>query len=512
MAKAKPKRAARQKGAARSKQSWRKRGRRIRSRVAKESSNDEEGETVEEVEHAKEEPIHLEQLTPEQRDAAKRAIQGENLFLTGAAGTGKSFLLRYLIHELEQRFPEQVAVTASTGVAASHLAGQTLHSFAGIGIGCSTLAAALKKVKQNPGAVSRWQQMKVLVVDEISMIDADLLELISGVASNLRGNRAAFGGLQVLLCGDFLQLPPVQERGTKSKSFCFHAKAWREAKLEQGTILLRDAVRQQGDTDFAEVLNEMRLGIVSEKAKAMLESCHVNSKPAPSDEILPTKLYCLNRDVDRENAERLAKLPGAAKNLWSQDKIPRRATPAQRAALDRKVPQRLSLKVGAQVIHLCNDPAMGLVNGHRGCVEAFEKGKPVVRFDNGKKICIGVHQFVQGQGSKALKRFQVPLKLGWALTVHKAQGMTLTRAELQLDNVFEVGQSYVALSRLTGTQGLWIRGQPKLESSCRAHPDVLRFYEEAKQRSQAMKCSNSSSSSVLTSTSAEPKVSKAVAV
>ncbi|CAL1151779.1 unnamed protein product [Cladocopium goreaui] len=196
-------------------------------------------------------------------------------------------------------------------------------------------------------------------------------------------------------------------------------------------------------------------------------------------------LASLNRDVDRENAARLSQLPGSARILRSQDRIPKRASAAQRASLDRKVPERLSLKVGAQVIHLCNDPAMGLVNGHRGRVEAFEGGKPVVRFDNGKRICIGVHKFTQGQGSKSLERYQVPLKLGWALTVHKAQGMTLTRAELQLDNVFEVGQSYVALSRLTGTEGLWIRGALNLESSCRAHPEVLRYYQDAKQRSLA---------------------------
>jgi len=344
---------------------------------------------------------------------------------------------------------------------------------------------ALKKVRQTSGAEARWTQTRVLVVDEISMVDAKLLDILEGLACNLRGNRQAFGGMQVLLCGDFLQLPPVQERGGGARSFCFTAKAWLKANLQQGTVLLREAVRQQSDSDFAEVLNDMRLGIVSEKAKAMLESCHVNVKPLPADDILPTKLYCLNRDVDRENAARLSQLPGTARILRSQDRIPKRASAAQRAALDRKVPERLSLKVGAQVIHLCNDPAMGLVNGHRGRVEAFEGGKPVVRFDNGKRICIGVHKFTQGQGSKSLERYQVPLKLGWALTVHKAQGMTLTRAELQLDNVFEVGQSYVALSRLTGTEGLWIRGALNLDTSCRAHPEVLRYYQEAKHRSEA---------------------------
>lgn len=464
------------------KSNWKKRGWRIPSRVAKEEEGD--AEPVDESQAAKEEPLRPEQLTPEQRRAAERALGGENLFLTGAAGTGKSFLLRYLIQELEQRFPEQVAVTASTGVAASHLAGQTLHSFAGFGVETAPVKA-LKKVKQQSAAVKRWEETRVLIIDEISMVDAHLLDLVSSVASSVRKNRDAFGGLQVIFCGDFLQLPPVQERGARStKAFCFTAKAWQKANLHDGTVLLRDAVRQQGDGAFAEVLNEMRLGIVSAKAKAMLTRCNVKVKPSPRDGIIPTKLYCLNRDVDKENAKRLAQLPGEAMNLLARDRLPRRVSAQQRVALDRKVPSQLSLKVGAQVIHLKNDPALGLVNGHRGCVEGFEDGKPVVRFDHGKKVCIGVHRFTQGQGASRLERFQVPLKLGWALTVHKAQGMTLTRAELQLDNVFEAGQSYVALSRLTGTQGLWIRGAAQLESSCRAHPEVLSFYQEAEHRSR----------------------------
>ncbi|CAJ1452228.1 unnamed protein product, partial [Effrenium voratum] len=445
---------------------------RIRSHLAEDLEPGEPGE--EPVEEVKE-TISFQQLTPEQQTAATRALSGESLFLTGAAGTGKSFLLRYLIQELQELYPGQVAVTASTGVAASHLAGQTLHSFAGIGLGTGSFASLKKKV-QKAAVAERWKKTRVLVVDEISMLDSRLLDLLSKLASAVRGNTAAFGGLQVLLCGDFLQLPPVQERG-KSAQFCFHAAAWRQAGLEEGTVLLRQPVRQQADAAFAEVLNEMRVGIVSEKANAMLASCHVKVKTPPADGILPTRLYCLNRNVDAENAKRLAQLPGEEVVLRARDQVPRRCSALQRSALDRKVPALLKLKPGAQVIHLRNEPSLGLVNGHRGRVEAFEGGMPVVRFDNGKRVCIGVQKFTQGSGSSSLTRFQVPLKLGWALTVHKAQGMTLTRAELQLDDAFEAGQSYVALSRLTGTEGLWLRG--KMALGCRAHPEVLRFYEAA---------------------------------
>eukprot|EP00439_Symbiodinium_sp_Y106_P028989 s1648_g3.t1 len=427
------------------------------------------------------ERISESQLTAEQRAAAARALAGENLFLTGAAGTGKSFLLRFLVQEFSQRHPGQVAVTASTGIAAAHLGGQTIHSFAGVGVGTAPLAKTLQQVQKSSAAVQRWKSTKVLVIDEISMIDGELLELLCGVARAVRKQSAPFGGLQVLFCGDFLQLPPVQERGKLARKFCFASAAWKKAGLDEGTVLLCQTVRQASDREFGKVLNELRVGHVSDEARALLAKCHVGVKSQPKDGILPTKLYCLNKNVDAENAARLRQLPGAPQILRAHDLCPRNTTPAQMGLLDKKVPAELHLKVGAQVLHLRNEPHLGLVNGSRGIVEAFQDGKPLVRFDNGKTACIGVHKFTLGAGRNTLSRFQVPLKLGWALTVHKAQGMTLTRAELQMDDAFEAGQSYVALSRLTGTSGLWIRGA-SATNGVRAHEEVLRYYEAAEKK------------------------------
>lgn len=251
--------------------------------------------------------------------------------------------------------------------------------------------------------------------------------------------------------------------------------------MHEGTVLLCQTVRQASDVQFGKVLNELRIGHVSDEAREMLAKCHVGVKSQPKDGILPTKLYCLNKNVDAENAARLRQLPGAPQILRAHDLCPRNTTPAQMALLDKKVPAELHLKVGAQVLHLKNEPNLGLVNGSRGIVEAFQDGKPVVRFDNGKTACIVVHKFSIGAGRNTLSRFQVPLKLGWALTVHKAQGMTLTRAELQMDDAFEAGQSYVALSRLTGTSGLWIRGA-SATNGVRAHEEVLRYYEAAEKK------------------------------
>ncbi|OLP99167.1 ATP-dependent DNA helicase PIF1 [Symbiodinium microadriaticum] len=434
------------------------------------------------------ERISESQLTAEQRAAASRALAGENLFLTGPAGTGKSFLLRFLVQEFSHRHPGQVAVTASTGIAAAHLGGQTIHSFAGVGVGTAPLAKTLQQVQRSSAAVQRWKSTKVLVIDEISMIDGELLELLCGVARAVRKQSAPFGGLQVLFCGDFLQLPPVQERGKLARKFCFASSAWKKAGLHEGTVLLCQTVRQASDVQFGKVLNELRIGHVSDEAREMLAKCHVGVKSQPKDGILPTKLYCLNKNVDAENAARLRQLPGAPQILRAHDLCPRNTTPAQMALLDKKVPAELHLKVGAQVLHLKNEPNLGLVNGSRGIVEAFQDGKPVVRFDNGKTACAPksrsisrLWEHVVVESFVGYLRFQVPLKLGWALTVHKAQGMTLTRAELQMDDAFEAGQSYVALSRLTGTSGLWIRGA-SATNGVRAHEEVLRYYEAAEKK------------------------------
>ncbi|CAE8640799.1 unnamed protein product [Polarella glacialis] len=331
------------------------------------------------------------------------------------------------------------------------------------------------------------------------MLDGDLFSALDAIAASVRGQRKPFGGMQLLLCGDFLQLPPVQGRGQSKRN-----------GLNSGTVMLRESVRQAGDTVFADILNEVRLGVVSERAEALLAACHVSVKPPPDDQIVPTKLYCLNKNVDVENAARLGKLPGQPFVLRCKDHFKGVRDLSRRnmliALLDKKVPAELKLKVGAQVIMVKNQPALGLVNGSRGRVEAFREGRPVVRFDNGRTVCVGTERFEHKTASASLLRLQVPLKLGWALTVHKAQGMTLSRAELQVDEAFEAGQSYVALSRLTGTAGLWMRGGGISRYNTHAHPDVLDFYERAEKASGRTFSSSSSSSSTSKARLLSPQV------
>jgi ATP-dependent DNA helicase PIF1 len=431
-------------------------------------------------------------LNDEQRSAAACVVDNhESVFLTGAAGTGKSFLLRYLIDELERRFPGGVAVTASTGIAASHVQGVTVHSWAGIGLGKGSAAKLVEKVSSNGAATARWQKASALVIDEVSMLDSNILDALDLIGRAVRATPLPFGGLLLILCGDFFQLPPVS-LGQYGAGFAFDASAWQAARVR--TVELRTVVRQQGDSAFIELLAPVRVGVCSEETTVALAGCHVDVKPLPEGGILPTKLYCLNKNVDEENNAHLALLAGQPLTLPASDSFRGQPDPdAQRRLLDmidKKAPRTLQLKRHAQVLLSKNMPERGLVNGSRGLVTDFVDVPchdvygvapgtytcPVVHFDNGVDLVVKPVSFFQGGPGGAIVRVQLPLKLAWALTVHKSQGMSLSRAELMLHDAFDYGQVYVALSRVTSLAGLWVTGGRITQRVVMAHPAVLAFY------------------------------------
>ena len=417
----------------------------------------------------------------------------ENIFLTGAAGTGKSFLLRHIIQELERRHPGGVAVTAPTGIAASHVGGTTIHSWAGIGLGKGSLDTLRSKVMGNAAACARWTRATVLLLDEASMLDSNLLDALDAIGRAVRGDAGrAFGGLQLVFCGDFFQLPPVS-LGQYGARFAFQSNAWRAAAVR--TVELRTIVRQQGDQSFIGLLAPIRVGVCSDGASAALAACHLDVKPLPDDGILPTKLYCKNHNVDDENALRLAALGGAATSFPAVDAFRGGHAPDTESAkrllemVEKKAVGELRLKLGAQVLLTKNMPDRNLVNGSRGIVLRYVEQHcdgfglpagtytcPVVRFDTGLELAVQPASFFQGGPGGAVVRVQLPLKLAWALTVHKSQGMSLTRAELMLHDAFDYGQVYVALSRVTSLAGLWIRGGTITQRVVKAHPDVIEFY------------------------------------
>ena len=286
--------------------------------------------------------------------------------------------------------------------------------------------------------------------------------------------------------------------------FAFESPAWNNGAIKM--VELRQVVRQSGDTTFIHLLNQVRIGTCTAQTTQALEACHVSKKPIPTDGIVPTKLYCTNRNVDAENERNLAALKGREMTFDATDKFKgsygRDVQKNISEAMNKKMPAQLRLKIGAQVILTRNMPDKNLVNGSRGIVKAFKeanvfddedeyrsykqqyKGKqdtkvfPMVHFSNGVQMLVREESVFQGGSSGAMTRSQLPLKLAWSLTVHKSQGMTVERAELQLEDAFDYGQVYVALSRITSLDGLWVRGGSITQSVVKAHPKVKSFYEK----------------------------------
>ena len=443
-------------------------------------------------------------MNAEQRDVVDAALRrGRNVFFHGAAGTGKSFVLHTLVALLREKHgsSDAVAVTAPTGIAAVAIGGCTIHKFIGAGLCAGHPRAVADKVVKSEKATRRWRETRALVVDEVSMLDADIMQKLDFIGRAARDEHAVpFGGLQLVVTGDFYQLPPVSKGAfLEGPPFAFDCDAWRDARF--CAVELTRVLRQK-DPRLVEALREVRSGDVPVGGRA---SCLFRSlqRPLPpnAEGVLPTRLHSVNANVDAENRDELARLPGDAVAFEARD------AGDDAAVLDvlRKncqAPQTLTLKLGAQVVLIKNvDDA--LVNGSRGVVKGFVTRSdteyarrksnfrihprrvadaerafprwPLVAFDNGRVLAVGPGEFSASAGKKAYAdRLQVPLKLAWALTVHKSQGMTLSRVEVNLRDAFDYGQVYVALSRATCVEGLRVRGFD--ERAIKAHPKVKRFY------------------------------------
>lgn len=437
-------------------------------------------------------------LTPEQRRVADFLLSPSrpNVFCTGSAGTGKSHVLSFFVQELRRTPTLKVGVCAPTGVAAIHVGGSTLHSFFGIGLGTGSLSSLVNKVKKNKDAQKRIDETDVLIIDECSMLSSDLLETLDAVVRKVRKDGACseepFGGMQVVLFGDFFQLPPVS-RGYE-KPFGFDSPVWSELGLTENMVELVE-VQRQANGEFVDLLNKVRIGQMSEREIQDLNArCVISEDHAlPTDGIVPTRLYVLNRDVDAVNDSRLAELEGKevvcqARNNWRENMplgTPASVKKRMTENLSKQMPDEVRLKVGAQVMLTRNkDLEKNLVNGSRGVIVRFDKSKdgetaiPVVRFDCGIVTSIAPAESVgynPDGGAGCLVRLQVPLKLAWAITVHKSQGTTLTRALLDISSAFEYGQCYVALSRVKSLEGLWLEKPARL-GDIKVSPQVLDFY------------------------------------
>lgn len=408
---------------------------------------------------------------------------GRNVFLTGSAGAGKTYVLNQYIQYLkEHKVP--VAVTASTGIAATHMNGQTIHSWSGIGIKDEISIRHLSKLKEKKYFRDKMDAVKVLVIDEISMLHRNQLDLVNRVLKFFKGNELAFGGIQVIFSGDFFQLPPIGAEGeTSRQKFAFMSDAWLEA---EPVICYLTEQHRQSENDLNGILNEIRNGEVSQRSIDLLES-RVEFHPDEGE--TETKLFTHNADVDRINQMYLEQIGSSARVFTAEVK----GNEALVEMLTRSVLalEKLELKTGAQVMFIKNNYEVGYVNGTMGRISGFNaKGNPIVRtFDNDLIEAKPETWAIEDENGKALASFtQVPLRLAWAITVHKSQGMTLDRAMIDLGRAFEKGQGYVALSRLRDLQGLKLRGlnQTALEVDELAMKADKRFRELSEEWDQSL--------------------------
>ncbi|NXR97722.1 PIF1 helicase, partial [Oxylabes madagascariensis] len=433
-------------------------------------------------------------LSAEQEAVLGAVRSGKSIFFTGSAGegprplssaprgkawpltccfspegTGKSFLLKRIVGSLP---PNITYATASTGVAACHIGGTTLHAFAGIGSGKAPLEQCIQ-LAERPGVRQHWLACQHLIIDEISMVDGKFFDKLEAVARAVRKRDEPFGGIQLIICGDFLQLPPVCKANEETK-FCFQAKSWR--KCIHINMELTE-VRRQTDKTFVSLLNAIRLGRCTEEVtrQLMQTAAHRSER----DGILATRLCTHKDDVEITNERRLQQLPGELVHVFEALD----SDPMLVKLIDAQCPVggRVELKLGAQVMLAKNlDVSQGLVNGARGVVVGFEseqKGLPKVRFLCGVTQLIKMEKWIiKGASGVHLSRQQLPLKLAWAISIHKSQGMSLDCVEISLSRVFESGQAYVALSRARSLAGLRVLDfDPKV---VRADPAVLQFYRQ----------------------------------
>lgn len=410
-----------------------------------------------------------------QKEALDMLKLGHNVFLTGPAGSGKTYLLnQYIKYLKDNRIP--VGITASTGIASTHMGGTTIHSWAGIGIKDIIHEKDIEDLMKRQYLRNRFKKTKVLIIDEISMLHAHRLDMVDLVCRVFKGNSMPFGGMQVIMCGDFFQLPPVVRRekplegsqeslieGESAKpistQFVTESDIWHRMRLQ---ICYLEEQYRQDDRAFLRILNDIRNSEVSEMTVEYLSERL--DKPT-NGYTNPTRLFTHNADVDAINIKHLEELESEGKEYMMNW----RGNFALTEVLKKSclAPETLVLKKGAQVMFVKNNYEAGYVNGTLGEVIGFDKDDfPIVRTYDGAEIAVGRADWGVKEDDRELAAIsQLPLRLAWAITVHKSQGMSLDAAEVDLSRSFIPGMGYVALSRVRSLSGLKLMGMNQMALS-----------------------------------------------
>ncbi|MGE5425878.1 MAG: PIF1 family DEAD/DEAH box helicase [Bacillota bacterium] len=402
-----------------------------------------------------------------QKEALKILESGHNVLLTGPAGSGKTYLLEKFIRLLKKQ-GIGVAVTASTGIAATHIGGRTIHSWAGIGIKDSLTHKQLQSIAKKPYMKKQLEGMEVLVIDEISMLHSYHLDMVDMVCREIKRNELPFGGLQVVMSGDFFQLPPVSSEAGEA-DFVYKSRVWQEMDVQ--ICYLEEQHRHSGG-EIARLLEEMR----GQKLSAQSRTSLLSRLAARPEKVRPVRLYTHNEDVDRINAIELSKIDGE-EHVYNMTGFGDK-TLVESLKKNCLAPEKLILKLGARVMFVKNkyeEDKTVYVNGSTGEVVGFsDEHLPAVRLDGGETVIVSPDAWTVDDEESILARIdQIPLRLAWAITVHKSQGMTLDSAEIDLSRCFGYGMGYVALSRLRNLSGLYLLGIN--EFAYRLDPQVHEF-------------------------------------
>lgn len=414
--------------------------------------------------------------TMRQRQALSVMLSGRSVFLTGAPGAGKTYVLNEFIRRA-RRAGKSVATTASTGIAATHIGGSTIHSWSGLGIRDVLSQYDKEMLSMNATLRKRYLGTDVLVIDEVSMLHGKRLDMLNELAKLLRSDPEPFGGMQVILVGDLFQLPPVS-RGTELLDFAHTSAAWQELNPE--ICYITEQHRQTNDR-LLDVLEAMRRGEIEDWHVAALGE-RLGVKP-PADTPV-TRLYAHNIDVDAINQRHLHALTGEVHAFTMATRG--KANKIDQLARSVLAPERLELKVGAEVMFVANDFGSGFVNGSRGQVIGFKGEAPLVELmSTGKVITVESHSWaLEEDGKKHAEVAQLPLRLAWAITIHKSQGMSLDAAEIDLSKTFTPGMGYVALSRVRSLDGVYLTGLNKM--AMQLHPDIYEFDARLRAASQVL--------------------------
>ncbi len=398
-----------------------------------------------------------------QATALEILATGQNIFLTGEPGAGKTYTINRFIAQARAQ-EKGVAVTASTGIAATHIGGITIHSWSGIGIRKQLFPGDIAGIVKTKG--TRIKKTKILIIDEVSMLDAEMLDMVDAVCKAARESELPFGGIQVVVVGDFFQLPPVRNSSEPPAQFAFIATSWNKANF---AVCYLSEQHRQDDDIFLSILSAIRSGTVSE-----YHGEHLNTRFATADsaEVAHlTKLFPHNANVDVLNETELKKLPAEEKVFIME--TTGKANIVEALVRGCLSPEELVLKKGARVMCTKNNFEAGYVNGTLGMVIDFdEDGQPIIETRTGKKIAMEPVDWAVEENGQLLARItQIPLRLAWAITVHKSQGVTLDGAFIDLRRAFVEGQGYVALSRVKSLAGLYLAGYNAM--ALRVHPMII---------------------------------------